>query len=117
MANQKPQTKPNNTTPEPILIQGSPIPYSSKSIIIFVLSIINLIIFPIIPGIIALTMVKNATQEITSSKGFLKGKELIKIGKIVAIVGLGIQTIGIIIGLIFMTIGIIIGAATLIAIA
>lgn len=127
MANQKPTPNNKNTnslntavTPqilEPVLIQGNTAPFSTKSITILILSIINLIMFPLIPGIIALVMVKNAITEIDKSKGTLKGKEIIRVGQIIAIVSLSLQALGLLIGIIFAIVGLVIAAASLIAIA
>lgn len=100
---------------KPLLVEGNNIPYSSKSIIVFILSVINLFMFPIIPGVIALVMSKNALQEIQKSKNTLRGIELINIGRIISIVGLSLQVLGLIIGIFFATVGLIIAAASIIA--
>lgn len=109
------QTKPTTIPLEakPVIVEGSPVPFSVKSIIILFLSIANLIIFPIIPGVIALIMSKNAIQEVDKAKGMLKGRELIRVGQVISIISLALQLLGLFIFTIMVVLGLTVGAAAL----
>lgn len=95
--------------PQTVYVQASQ-STNGKAIAIFVLSLLNLFMFPVIPAIIALAMAGGAEREIALNGQ--KGEDLVKAGKIISWIGLVIQLGGAMLVFFLIMGGLFLGAAT-----
>jgi hypothetical protein len=95
--------------PQTVYVQASQ-GTSGKAITIFVLSLVNLFMFPVLPAIIALAMAGGAEREIALTGQ--KGGDLLKAGKVISWIGLILQLGGIILVFFLVMGGLFLGAAT-----
>ena len=68
-----------------------------RAIAILVLAICSFVVFPVIPAIVALAMAGNTQRDIEASGGRLTGESLVRAGRIVAWIHLGLVLLGIVV--------------------
>jgi hypothetical protein len=63
---------------------------SGRSVAVLVLAVCSFVVFPVIPAVVALALAPGASRDIAAAGGRLTGDGLLKAGRIVAWVNLGL---------------------------
>lgn len=73
---------------------AGPAQTDGRAIAILVLAICSFLVFPVIPAIVALAMAPGTMRDIEASGGRLTGESLVRAGRIVAWIHLGLVLLG-----------------------